>query len=123
MAYDPENIFAKILRGEIPCDNVYEDDTALAFKDINPQAPTHILIVPNKVIPTVNDVSPDDENTLGHLFIVARKLAEDEGIAEHGYRLLINCGAHGNQEVFHLHMHLVGGKPLGRMLSRNVREE
>jgi len=116
-------LFCKIIKGDIPGDIVEQTDSVLAFRDINPQAPTHILIVPNKVIPTVNDVSPDDENTLGHLFIVAKKLAEDEGIAEHGYRLLINCGAHGNQEVFHLHMHLVGGKPLGRMLSRNVREE
>ena len=115
--------FSKIIQREIPADIVFQDERVTAFRDINPQAPTHILIVPNKVIPTVNDVSPDDENTLGHLFIVAKKLAEDEGIAENGYRLLINCGAHGNQEVFHLHMHLVGGKPLGRMLSRNVREE
>ena len=115
--------FSKIIQREIPADIVFQDERVTAFRDINPQAPTHILIVPNKVIPTVNDVSPDDENTLGHLFIVAKKLAEDEGIAEHGYRLLINCGAHGNQEVFHLHMHLVGGKPLGRMLSRNAPEE
>ena len=116
-------MFKKIIEREIPADIVFQDERVTAFRDIKPQAPTHILIVPNKAIPTVNDVTADDEHTLGHLFVVAKKLAEDEGIAERGYRLLINCGAHGNQEVFHLHMHLVGGKPLGRMLSHNSRQE
>ena len=118
-----KTLFRKIIEREIPADIVFQDERVTAFRDINPQAPTHILIVPNKAIPTVNDVTSDDEHTLGHLFIVAKKLAEDEGIAENGYRLLINCGAHGNQEVFHLHMHLVGGKPLGRMLSNNIHQE
>ena len=118
-----KTLFSKIIEREIPADIVFQDERVTAFRDINPQAPTHILIVPNKAIPTVNDVTPDDENTLGHLFIVAKKLAKDEGIAENGYRLLINCGTHGNQEVFHLHMHLVGGKPLGRILSRNIHQE
>ena len=117
-----KTLFSKIIEREIPADIVFQDERVTAFRDINPQAPTHILIVPNKAIPTVNDVTSDDENTLGHLFIVAKKLAKDEGIAENGYRLLINCGVHGHQEVFHLHMHLVGGKPLGRMLSRKIRE-
>lgn len=111
-------LFSKIAKREIPADIVFQDDRVTAFRDINPQAPTHILIIPNKVIPTVNDVSAEDESTLGHLFVVARQLAMEEGIAEDGYRLLINCGKHGNQEVFHLHMHLVGGRPLGGMLSR-----
>lgn len=106
-------LFAKIIRGEIPSDTVYQDDLVTAFRDINPAAPTHILIVPNKVIPTVNDVTPEDEQALGRMFIVAKKLAEQEGIAETGYRLNVNCGKHGNQEVFHLHMHLVGGRQLG----------
>ena len=118
-----KTLFSKIIEREIPADIVFQDERVTAFRDINPQAPTHILIVPNKAIPTVNDVTSDDENTLGHLFIVAKKLAKDEGIAENGYRLLINCGVHGHQEVFHLHMHLVGGKPLGRMLSRNTNQE
>ena len=118
-----KTLFSKIIAREIPADIVFQDERVTAFRDINPQAPTHILIVPNKAIPTVNDVTPDDENTLGHLFIVAKKLAKDEGIAENGYRLLINCGVHGHQEVFHLHMHLVGGKPLGRMLSNNTRQK
>lgn len=111
-------IFSKIIAGEIPSDTVYQDDLVTAFRDINPQAPTHILIVPNKIIPTVNDVTPEDEQALGRLFIVAKKIAEEEGIAEDGYRLLVNCNRHANQEVFHLHMHILGGRPLGPMLAR-----
>lgn len=110
-------IFAKIIRGEIPGDIVYQDDLVTAFRDIEPQAPTHILIVPNKVIPTVNDLKEEDEAAAGRLFTVARKLAKREGIAQDGYRLIINCNEHGGQEVFHLHMHLLGGRPLGGMLS------
>lgn len=111
-----ETIFSKVIRGEIPADILYQDERATAFRDINPQAPTHILIIPNKIIPTVNDVSPEDEGILGHLFIVAKKVAEQEGVAKDGYRLLINCGANANQEVFHLHMHLLGGRQLGGLL-------
>ena len=111
-----ETLFSKIVKKEIPADIVYQDDRVTAFRDINPQAPTHILIIPNKIIPTVNDVSEEDEQTLGHLIVIAKKLAQEDGIAEDGYRLIINCGKHGNQEVYHLHMHLVGGRPLGRMM-------
>jgi histidine triad (HIT) family protein len=111
-----DTLFSKIVKKEIPAEIVFQDDRVTAFRDINPQAPSHILIVPNKIIPTVNDVAEEDEALLGYLFIVARNLAEQEGIAEDGYRLIINCGRHGNQEVFHLHMHLVGGRPLGRMI-------
>jgi histidine triad (HIT) family protein len=110
-------IFSKIIAKEIPADIVYQDDRVTAFRDISPQAPTHILILPNKEIPTVNDIIEADEALLGHLFIVARQIAEQEGIAQDGYRLLINCGSHGGQEVFHLHMHLLGGRKLGPMLS------
>lgn len=113
-----ETIFSKIIRKEIPADIVFQDDRVTAFRDINPQAPTHILIVPNKLIPTVNDVSREDEATLGYLFIVAKTIAKREGIAESGYRLLVNCGDDGHQEVMHVHMHLVGGRRLGRMLKR-----
>lgn len=109
-------LFAKIVAGEIPADIVYQDELVTAFRDINPQAPTHLLIVPNKVIPTVNDVMAEDEVTLGRLFVVAQKLAAQEGIAEDGFRLIVNCNKHGRQEVFHLHMHLIGGKQLGRMV-------
>jgi histidine triad (HIT) family protein len=112
-------IFAKIIRGEIPSDTLYQDDLVTAFRDIQPMAPTHILIVPNKVIPTVNDLTADDEQITGRMFTVAKKLAEQEGIAENGFRLIVNCNEHGGQDVFHLHMHLVGGRPLGRMLSKH----
>jgi histidine triad (HIT) family protein len=110
-------IFEKIIAGEIPATIVHLDDRVTAFRDISPQAPVHVLIVPNKPIPTVNDVSDDDERTLGHMFIVARDIAKAEGIAENGFRLIINCNKHGGQVVFHLHMHLIGGVPLGPMLS------
>ena len=111
-----ETIFSKIIRKEIPADIVYEDDLVTAFRDINPQAPTHVLIIPNKLIPTAADVTAEDEHILGRLFTVARKIAEQEGIASDGYRLVVNCKDHGHQEVMHLHMHLFGGRPLGHML-------
>lgn len=113
-----DTIFSKIVRGEAPADIVYRDDRVTAFRDIQPQAPTHILIIPNKAIPTVNDVAAEDEALLGHLFVVAAKLAEEEGIAEDGYRLIVNCNRDGGQLVFHLHMHLLGGRPMGRMVQR-----
>ncbi len=111
-------IFSKIIAKEIPADIVYEDDLVLAFRDIAPQAPSHILIVPKQEVATVNDVKPEHEAALGRLFTVAAKIAADEGIAEAGYRLIVNCNAHGGQEVFHLHMHVLGGRPLGPMLAR-----
>ena len=111
-----ETIFSKIIRKEIPADVVYQDDLVTAFRDINPRAPSHILIIPNKVIPTVNDIEAEDEAVMGRMFTVARTLAENEGIAQDGYRLIVNCNSHGGQEVYHIHMHLVGGRPLGPML-------
>ncbi len=111
-------IFSKIIAGKIPSDTVYQDDLVTAFRDINPVAPTHILIVPNKEIPTVNDISEMDEAMVGRMLVVAGKIATQEGIAENGYRLVINCGRDGNQEVFHLHMHLLGGHNLGPILYR-----
>ena len=113
-----ETLFTKIVKGEIPADILFQDDRATAFRDIHPQAPSHILIIPNKPIPSVNDIGEEDEALVGYLFTVARQLAQQEGIADNGYRLLINCGPHGGQEVYHLHMHLLGGRPLGRMISR-----
>ncbi|KLV10804.1 MULTISPECIES: purine nucleoside phosphoramidase [Photobacterium] len=112
-----ETIFSKIIRKEIPADVVYQDDLVTAFRDINPRAPSHILIIPNKLLPTVNDVEAEDELMMGRLFTVARKLAEQEGIAEDGYRLIVNCNPHGGQEVYHVHMHLLGGRPMGPMLA------
>lgn len=111
-------LFAKIIRGEIPSEKVYQDDLVTAFRDIHPQAPVHILIVPNKIIPTVNDIADEDEQIVGRMMVAAKKIAEQEGIAANGYRLIINCGDHGHQEVYHLHMHLVGGRPLGPMLTK-----
>ncbi len=111
-----ETIFSKIIRREVPATILFQDDRVTAFRDINAKAPTHILIIPNKVIPSTNDVTPEDEGVLGHLFIVAAKLAKEQGIARDGYRLIVNCGRHGGQEVYHLHMHLMGGRPLGPML-------
>lgn len=111
-------IFAKIIAGEAPADIVYQDERVTAFKDINPQAPVHILVVPNKAIASANEVTEADEAVLGHLFVVAREIAEAQGIADSGYRLIVNCGDHANQEIYHLHMHLLGGRNLGPMLSR-----
>ncbi len=111
-----ETIFFLFFSKEIPADIVYQDDLVTAFRDINPRAPSHILIIPNKLIPTVNDIEVEDELLMGRLFTVAKKLAVEEGIAEQGYRLIVNCNPHGGQEVYHIHMHLVGGHPLGPML-------
>lgn len=110
-------IFSKIAAGDIPADIVFQDDRVTAFKDIHPIAPVHILIIPNKEIPTVDDVTEADEQTLGHMFVVARKIARELGIAESGYRLLVNCRDDAGQEVYHLHMHLLGGRSLGPMLA------
>ena len=111
-------LFTRIVNREIPADIVFQDDRVTAFRDIQPQAPSHVLIIPNKPIPMVNDVTTEDEAVLGYLFIVAKNIAIQEGIAENGYRLIVNCGSHGGQVVDHLHMHLLGGRPLGRMVAR-----
>ncbi len=111
-----DDLFEKIIAKEIPADILYQDKFVTAFKDINPQAPVHVLIVPNRNIPTVNAAVAEDAALLGKLFLVAKKLAKDLNIAEEGYRLIINCNEYGGQDVFHLHMHLLGGKRLGRML-------
>ena len=112
-----ETIFSKIIRREVPADVVYQDDLVTAFRDISPQAPVHVLIVPNVLIPTAADVEPEHEAALGRMFTVAAKVAEEAGL-QRGYRLIVNCKSHGGQEVYHLHMHLVGGQPLGPMLAR-----
>ncbi len=111
-------LFTKIINGELPSDIVYRDDLVTAFRDIDPVAPVHILIVPNKEIATVNDLTDEDERIAGRLFLAARRIAEQEGIAENGYRLIVNCNRDGGQEVYHLHMHLVGGRRLGRIVAR-----
>ena len=112
-------IFAKIIAGEAPADIVYRDELVTAFRDIAPVAPTHILVVPNKEIATTNDIADEDGPLIGHMVLIAKRLAAEEGIAENGYRLLINCNRDAGQEVFHLHLHLLGGRPLGPMLARS----
>jgi histidine triad (HIT) family protein len=102
-------IFCKIIQGEIPSTNVFRDEQVTAFRDLNPAAPTHILLVPNKHIDSINTLSHEDEQLIGHLFTTAGQLAAQEGIAEGGYRLIINTNAHAGQTVFHIHLHLLGG--------------
>jgi histidine triad (HIT) family protein len=111
------SIFSKIIAGEIPSKQVYKDELVTAFWDIDPKRKVHVLIVPNKEIPTVNDITDEDERTLGRMFIAAKKIAADLGIAESGYRLIINVNEHGGQEVYHIHMHLLGGERVGPMLA------
>src|SRR5210317_1189520 len=111
-------LFEKIIAGDLPADIVYRDEDVVAFRDINPAAPVHVLIVPVKPIPTANDIEESDAALIGRLFVVARRIAADEGIADDGYRLIINCNEHGGQEVYHLHLHLLGGRPLGGMVKR-----
>jgi len=105
-------IFCKIVAGEIPSDRLYQDEHVTAFRDINPVAPTHVLIVPNKHIASNNEITSADEALIGHLFTTARDLAKQDGIAEDGYRLIINTGPHGGQVVHHLHLHLIGGQKM-----------
>ena len=105
-------IFQRILDGEIPADVVLETDRALAFRDVMPQAPVHVLVIPKKPIPAVRDAGDDDADLLGHLMIVARDVARAEGIAETGYRLVVNTGSHGGQSVDHLHIHVLGGRQM-----------
>jgi len=105
-------LFCKIVKGDIPSTNVFRDEQATAFRDIHPAAPTHILIVPNRHIDSVNVLTGDDEQLIGHLFTIAKGLAAQEGIADGGYRLIMNTNAHAGQTVFHIHLHLLGGAPL-----------
>ena len=103
-------IFCKIAAGEIPAERVYEDDKVVAFRDLNPQAPTHVLVIPRQHIATINEVSAEHEATIGRLFSAARQIADQEGFAEQGYRTVINCNEAGGQTVFHVHLHLLGGR-------------
>lgn len=112
-------LFAKIIRGDIPSDTVYRDELVTAFRDIAPAAPTHVLIVPNKEIPTLNDAKAEDKALLGHMMLVAADVARQEGVDRDGYRLILNCNRDAGQEVLHLHLHLLGGRPLGPLLKRD----
>ncbi len=106
-------LFCKMVNGNIKPDTVYEDDRVLAFRDINPQAPTHILVVPKEHVATLNDLDEAHSDIVGRLYLVAKQIAHNEGIAEEGYRTLINCNAGAGQTVFHLHLHILGGRPMG----------
>lgn len=103
-------LFCKIVAGEIPSQKVYEDDTCFAFNDISPQAPTHVLIVPREHIASLDKAENDHKNALGHLFLTAAEIAREKGFAEDGYRVVVNTNGDGGQTVFHLHVHLLGGR-------------
>ncbi|MDZ8053603.1 MAG: histidine triad nucleotide-binding protein [Aulosira sp. ZfuVER01] len=111
MSETTETIFSKIIRRAIPADIIYEDDLALAFNDIQPQAPVHILVIPKKPIPKLADAESQDHALLGHLMLTAKRVAEQAGL-ENGYRLVINTGADGGQTVYHLHIHILGGRQM-----------
>jgi diadenosine tetraphosphate (Ap4A) HIT family hydrolase len=119
MAYDTNNIFARILRGEIPCKKVREDQHTLAFHDINPQTPTHILVIPKGEYVSMDDFTEKaSEAEIAALFRTVGQIAREAGVAESGYRILSNCGVDANQEVPHLHIHIFAGRPLGRMIGK-----
>jgi len=103
-------IFCKIASGEIPANVVYEDEHVVAFRDLNPQAPTHVLVVPRRHIATLNDVSEEDAALIGRMYLAAKAVAAADGVAERGYRTVFNCNAEAGQSVFHLHLHLLGGR-------------
>ena len=105
-------LFCKILAGEIPADLVYESDSAVAFRDINPQAPTHVLVIPRKHISTINDINPEDEAIIGSLYTAAKDIAAADGISDDGYRAVMNCNEGAGQSVFHIHLHVLGGRPM-----------
>ena len=108
-------IFCKIAKGEVKGNLTYQDETAVAFPDINPKAPVHLLIIPRKHIESVADLAGDEEKLMGHLVLIANKLAQEQGVSDTGYRLVINCGLHGGQMVAHLHIHLLGGRQMGKL--------
>jgi histidine triad (HIT) family protein len=108
---DPNCIFCKIAAGEIKADVVHADDRVVAFRDLNPQAPTHVLVVPRKHVATINDLEEQDAKTAGRLFLVAKQVAKAEGVDRSGYRVVMNCGEGAGQSVFHIHLHVLGGRP------------
>lgn len=119
MSYDDSNIFARILRGEIPCDKVYEDDLVLAFRDIAPQAPVHVLVIPKSAHVSVQDFGVNaTAQEAAAVWAAIPKIAAHEGISDGGYRIIANTGADGGQEVPHFHVHILGGRPLGRMVAQ-----
>ena len=105
-------LFCKIVAGEIPGEIVFESDSAIAFRDINPQAPTHVLVIPRRHIATINDLEEEDRSLVGDLYLAAKAIAAEEGIAESGYRAVMNCNEGAGQSVFHIHLHVLGGRGL-----------
>jgi len=103
-------LFCRIVDGDIPADVIYQSDVAIAFRDINPQAPTHVLIIPRRHVSTINDLNAGDEELVGNLVLAAKEIARQEGLAENGYRVVMNCGEEAGQSVFHMHLHLLGGR-------------
>jgi histidine triad (HIT) family protein len=116
-------LFCKIAEGSIPAEKVYEDEHVLAFKDIQPQAPVHLLVIPKKHIASLDEAGPEDAELLGRVTLAARKVARDAGIAENGYRVINNCGKDSGQVVFHIHFHVLGGEPLGPLLAKSPGSE
>ncbi len=108
-------VFCKIVKGEIPAKVVYEDELIMAFHDINPQRKVHVLVIPKKHIPTLNDLTEEDKELMGHLMVKIPQIAKQLGIAEDGYRVLVNTNRHGGQEIYHVHFHILGGEPVGPM--------
>lgn len=107
-----DDLFDKIIRREISADIVFENDDILAFRDINPQAPVHILVIPRRRVATLNDLNEEDAALVGRMVLAARRIAAEEGLAEDGYRLVFNCNEHGGQSVYHIHLHLLGGRQM-----------
>ncbi|MBT4836547.1 MAG: histidine triad nucleotide-binding protein [Methylococcales bacterium] len=105
-------LFCKIINGDIPADIVYQDDELLAFRDVSPQAPTHVLIIPKKHISTINDIEQNDAELIGKMMLTAKKIANDEGVSDEGYRVVMNCNALAGQTVFHIHLHLMAGRAM-----------
>ena len=103
-------LFCRIVDGDIPAEIIYESDTALAFRDINPQAPTHVLVIPRRHISTIDDLQVEDQELVGSLFTAAKDVAQQEGLADGGYRTVMNCGEGAGQSVFHIHLHVLGGR-------------
>ena len=118
MQYNPTNVFAKIMRGEIPCTKVYEDEHTLAFRDVQPAAPLHVLVIPKGKFTSFNDFVVGDATRVGSFFQTVQKIAAQEGLVEGGYRLITNHGADASQSVAHFHVHILGGKQLGALLSK-----
>lgn len=108
-------LFCKIINEEIPAETVYADERVVAIQDINPQAPTHLLVIPREHVPTINDATAEHESIVGYMMLVAQKLATENNIAESGYRMVMNCNRDGGQTVFHIHLHLLGGRQLTRL--------